>query len=69
MLTHFGRAVNIQRSLFNVLAGNRGKWETPQAKPRRLPSLPEESKFPQRKSTVYNQKQQSMRKQPIFKRN
>jgi hypothetical protein len=32
-------------------AGNRGKWETPQAEPRRLPSLPAESKFPQRKST------------------
>jgi hypothetical protein len=46
-------------------AGNRGKWETPQAEPRRLPSLPAESKFPQRKSTGYNQKQQSIRKQPF----
>jgi hypothetical protein len=46
-------------------SGNRGKWETPQAEPRRLPSLPEESKFPQRKSTGYNQKQQSIRKQPL----
>jgi hypothetical protein len=36
--------------------------------PRRLPSLPEESKFLQRKSTVYNQKQQSLRKQPIDSR-
>jgi hypothetical protein len=33
-------------------SGNRGKWETPQAEPRRLPSLPEESKFPQRKPRV-----------------
>jgi hypothetical protein len=35
--------------------------------PRRVPSLPEESKFLQRKSTGYNQKQQSMRKQPLIK--
>ncbi|PLR68517.1 hypothetical protein CYJ36_05945 [Bacillus sp. UMB0893] len=42
-------------------AGNRGEWETP---PRRLPSLPAESKCLQRKSTVkiYNQKQHLMRK-------
>ncbi|PLR69289.1 hypothetical protein CYJ36_02210 [Bacillus sp. UMB0893] len=39
-------------------AGNRREWETPQAYPRRLPSLPAESKCLQRKSTekVYDPK-------------
>jgi hypothetical protein len=45
--------------------GRKRSLETPQAlsAPRRLQDLPAESKFPQRKSTGYNQKQQSLRKQ------
>ncbi|KAB2337437.1 hypothetical protein F7731_07450 [Cytobacillus depressus] len=40
------------RMLIQCPAGNRGKRETPQAvTPRRLSSLPAESKCPQRKST------------------
>jgi hypothetical protein len=40
--------------------GIKRSLETPQAlsAPRRLQDLPAESKFPQRKSTGYNQKQQ-----------
>jgi hypothetical protein len=49
-------------------SGNRGKWETPQAEPRRLPTLPEESKFPQRRPTGYNHKQKSIRKQLLKKK-
>jgi hypothetical protein len=46
-------------------AGKKRSLETPQAPnaPRRLQDLPAESKFPQRKFTGYNQKQQYMRKQ------
>ena len=49
-------------------AGRRGKAETPQAKPRRLSSLPAESKCLQRKPTAKDsrQKQQSMRKEPFL---
>jgi hypothetical protein len=48
--------------------GKRGKCETPQAKPRRLATLPAESKYPVLKSTgrLHKQKQQSMRKEPMF---
>jgi hypothetical protein len=52
MLTHFLRAGVIRGSLFNVLLEERER-ETPQAKPRRLPFLPAESKCPQRKATGF----------------
>ncbi|MBG9590080.1 hypothetical protein ABE26_24280 [Cytobacillus firmus] len=39
-----------QGRFFNVLREERER-ETPQAKPRRLPFLPAESKYPQRKPT------------------
>jgi hypothetical protein len=48
-------------------AGNRGKVETPQAKPRRLDFLPAESKCLERNGKTQNiipKKQQRMRKQP-----
>jgi hypothetical protein len=50
-------------------AGKRGKWETPQAAtPRRLPSLPAESKCLERKSTgkLYSLKTSFYVKRTLF---
>jgi hypothetical protein len=66
MLTHFGRAVNIRGRLFNVLRDKEVTGDPGGAKAlRRLQDLPAESKFPQRRSTGYNPKQQSIRKTAI----
>ncbi|WP_096156637.1 hypothetical protein [Bacillus sp. FJAT-45066] len=43
------------RCRYETPAGDRGKCETPQAKPRRLASLPAESEYLQRTSTVSKQ--------------
>jgi hypothetical protein len=61
------RQLKVNNSIFNYLIEVGTFSVALLSAPRRLQDLPAESKFPQRKFTGYNLKQQSMRKQPKIK--